>query len=47
MLSSLFMLHAVARGTFAQNAATARTVFTVEEGIKPFDTDRIKANFMV
>lgn len=46
-LYDLFMLHAKARGRLVDNAAEADTIFSVDEGITPFDTSRIMAEFIV
>ncbi|WP_064201765.1 TerD family protein [Brevibacillus brevis] len=45
-LHELFMLHAQARGTLIDQAEEADTVFSLEEGITPFDTEIIMADFM-
>ncbi|WP_432727692.1 TerD family protein [Variovorax sp. W6] len=45
-LHTLFMLHARARGTLVDKAEEAETVFGVHQGITPFDTDRIRADFI-
>ncbi|CAB3722539.1 hypothetical protein LMG3458_04092 [Achromobacter deleyi] len=46
-LHTLFTLHAQARGRIVDDAQAARTVFGVHGGITPFDTDRIRAEFLV
>lgn len=46
-LYDLFMLHAAARGELSEQADAAQTVFSVEEGITPFDTDRLMSEFLV
>ncbi|MEZ2298099.1 TerD family protein [Variovorax sp. RCC_210] len=45
-LHTLFMLHARARGQLVEAAGEADTVFGVHQGVTPFDTDRIRADFM-
>jgi hypothetical protein len=45
-LHTLFTLHAEARGRQVDNADAAQTVFGVRDGITPFDTDRIRAEFL-
>lgn len=45
-LHTLFTLHAQARGRIVDDANAARTVFGVDRGITPFDTDRIRAEFL-
>ncbi|WP_454673962.1 TerD family protein [Achromobacter pestifer] len=45
-LHTLFTLHAQARGRIVDDAKAARTVFSVDQGITPFDTDRIRAEFL-
>lgn len=45
-LHTLFTLHAQARGRIVDDPATAETVFAVDRGITPFDTDRIRAGFL-
>ncbi|MEC0231043.1 TerD family protein [Paenibacillus alba] len=45
-LYDLFMLHAVARGRVVERADLAQTVFSVDEGITPFDMGRIMAEFI-
>jgi len=45
-LHELFMLHAQARGTLTDQAEEADTVFSLEKGITPFDTEIIMADFM-
>ena len=46
-LERLFKLHAVARGEIVDSLAIAETVFSVEEGITPFEIEEIAANFLV
>ena len=46
-LHTLFTLHARARGRIVDDAQAARTAFGVDGGITPFDTDRIRAEFLV
>lgn len=45
-LHTLFTLHAQARGRLVGSADVARTVFALDSGITPFDTDRIRAEFL-
>ena len=45
-LYTLFMLHARARGQLVDATGDADTVFGLQEGITPFDLDRIRADFM-
>jgi hypothetical protein len=45
-LHTLFTLHARARGQLVDMAGEADTVFGVHQGITPFDTDKIRADFM-
>jgi len=45
-LYDLFSLHVAARGTLTTNPEEADTVFGLYEGITPFDTDKIMAEFM-
>ncbi|MGK0291437.1 MAG: hypothetical protein ACI86H_002905 [bacterium] len=45
-LHELFKLHIEARGTFVENAEDAETVFSVDQGITPFDTEEIMAGFL-
>ncbi|MBP1966442.1 TerD family protein [Paenibacillus aceris] len=45
-LYDLFMLHAAARGRIVEDADRAQTVFSVSEGITPFDISRIMAEFI-
>ena len=45
-LHTLFSLHARARGELVPSAKEAQTVFSVREGITPFDVDRIRAEFL-
>ena len=44
-LYDLFMLHAAARGHFVETR-TRQTVFSVHEGITPFDISKIMAEFI-
>ncbi|MEW4369719.1 cytoplasmic protein [Paenibacillus kandeliae] len=46
MLSELFTLHAEARGSIVEHIEDADTVFAMEEGITPYQTDRILAEFV-
>ena len=45
-LHDLFALHIKARGTLVEGRAAAETIFSKEDGITPFDLDRIGAEFM-
>ncbi|WMD22355.1 TerD family protein [Achromobacter seleniivolatilans] len=45
-LHTLFTLHAQARGRIIEDVEAAQTVFSVSAGITPFDTDRIRADFL-
>ncbi|GGA04973.1 hypothetical protein GCM10008018_58620 [Paenibacillus marchantiophytorum] len=45
-LHDVFMLHAMARGRVVERAECAQTVFSVSEGITPFDISRIMAEFI-
>ncbi|MNH98758.1 hypothetical protein D3C73_515050 [compost metagenome] len=45
-LHDLFMLHAMARGRIVENVDRAQTVFSVNEGITPFDISKIMAEFI-
>ncbi len=45
-LGDLFRLHAGARGHLVESKADAQTVFSVEEGITPFDGERIGADWL-
>ena len=45
-LYELFELHAHARGEIVENKSDADTVFSLTEGITPFDIDEINAAFI-
>ncbi|WP_028545806.1 TerD family protein [Paenibacillus taiwanensis] len=45
-LYDLFMLHAEARGRIVQHADDAQTVFSVHEGVTPFDISTIMAEYI-
>jgi hypothetical protein len=45
-LYDLFRMHAEARGEFVDNIEDADTVFSIEEGITPFDTDVIVSEYL-
>lgn len=45
-LHTLFELHARARGELVDSPEQADTVFSMSEGITPFDVDRIRAEFL-
>lgn len=46
-LYDLFMLHAQARGELVATADQADTIFSVDEGVTPFDIEQIMAEFLV
>ncbi|WP_035424251.1 TerD family protein [Bacillus sp. UNC438CL73TsuS30] len=46
-LYDLFMLHANARGTLVEIQKEADTIFSVNEGITPFEIEKILADFLV
>lgn len=45
-LYDLFYLHAKARGTICEDIESADTVFSIESGITPYDTDVIMAQYI-
>ncbi|NEW09394.1 TerD family protein [Paenibacillus sp. SYP-B3998] len=45
-LYDLFMLHAVSRGRIVEHADSAQTVFSVNEGVTPFELSKIMAEFI-
>jgi len=45
-LHTLFTFHAQARGEAVKSPEHARTIFAVDQGVTPFDLDRIAAEFM-
>jgi hypothetical protein len=45
-LYDLFSLHATARGVLVENKADADTVFSVTEGITPFETETIMGEYL-
>lgn len=45
-LHTLFGLHARARGEVVQSLREAKTVFSMKEGITPFDIDLVRADFL-
>jgi len=45
-LHRLFRLHIKARGTEASTPVEADSVFAVNEGLTPFDLDRIAAEYL-
>lgn len=45
-LHTLFTLHAQARGRLVDDGSQAETVFAIDRGITPFDTDQIRAQFL-
>ncbi len=46
LLGDLFRLHIEARGHLVSQKAEAQTVFSVDEGVTPFDGERIGANWL-
>ncbi|MFC7440986.1 TerD family protein [Laceyella putida] len=46
-LYDLFQLHGIARGVLVEEKRGADTVFAVQEGITPFDMEKIMAEFLV
>ncbi|MNM34523.1 hypothetical protein D3C81_451700 [compost metagenome] len=46
-LYELFSLHALSRGEIVDNIEEAETIFSVENGITPFDIEQIMAEFIV
>jgi hypothetical protein len=45
-LHTLFGLHIKARGSMAASRKEAGTVFSVDEGVTPFDIDKIAADYL-
>lgn len=45
-LGALFSLHARARGSITLNASEADTIFSMNEGVTPYDFERIGAEFL-
>jgi len=45
-LHTLFSLHTRARGEVVQSPREAETMFSMKEGITPFDIDRVRADFL-
>ncbi|MEG1036672.1 MAG: TerD family protein [Chryseobacterium sp.] len=45
-LYDLFMLHAKARGTIVENASDAESIFSLYEGVTPFNFDVISSEYM-
>ena len=45
-LYDLFEMHAEARGTLVKDKAKADTVFSLYEGVTPFDTDKILSEYL-
>ena len=45
-LHELFSLHTAARGEFVENKSDADTVFSIDEGITPFDLVKIGSEFI-
>jgi len=46
-LYDLFMLHAKARGELVDTLDQADTVYSVEQGITPYDIEQIMAEYLV
>lgn len=46
-LYDLFSLHAAARGSVVEGSDQADTIFSVEQGITPFDLEQILAEFII
>ncbi|AWB46579.1 cytoplasmic protein [Paenibacillus sp. CAA11] len=46
-LYELFLLHAKARGELVETADQAESVFSVEQGVTPFDIEQILAEYLV
>lgn len=45
-LHDLFTMHALARGEVVANKADADAVFSIDEGVTPYDVNKINAEFM-
>ncbi|CCF15198.1 putative uncharacterized protein [Brevibacillus laterosporus GI-9] len=45
-LYDLFVLHALARGTLVDNPNRAQSVFSVNSGITPYDTEKIMSDYL-
>ncbi|ATO49649.1 cytoplasmic protein [Brevibacillus laterosporus DSM 25] len=45
-LYDLFLLHALARGTLVDSPDRAQSVFSVNSGVTPFDTDKIMSDYL-
>ena len=45
-LFDLFSLHAEARGELVKTVEDAETVFSLKQGITPFDTDKIVGEYL-
>lgn len=45
-LYDLFVLHALARGTLVDNPDRAQSVFSVNSGITPYDTEKIMSDYL-
>jgi len=45
-LYDLFMLNGLARGEIVEKKEDADVIFSVDEGITPFDMDKIVADFI-
>ena len=45
-LYDLFKLHTKARGKLVEDTQEADTVFSVKDGVTPFDTDKIISEFI-
>ena len=46
LMHALFSLHIRVRGTLTDSAEQADTIFATDQGITPFDVDRIRAEFL-
>ena len=45
-LFDLFELHGIARGNIVEDREKAKTVFSVEDGITPYEIEKILADFI-
>jgi len=45
-LFTLFTLHGRARGELVDSPAAAQSVFSLKDGVTPFDVDTIRAEFL-
>jgi hypothetical protein len=46
-LYDLFRIHAQSRGELVEDRESAETVFSLDEGITPFDVNLISSEFMI